>query len=203
MELSRVLMLGLVAVMLLGVLAVVVWIFRIVVQSARGIAQTIGASPAAPLQELGLAVTSDVAGGLGQGEWKGCSVQVGWRMTAAPSVGDFATPPEFSTTVVAFFSRPLGLGISVHEESGAPVCGIAGLDTRLRLSASPTPQAHALLTRWVPHICRGLDAPGRLQITDEHVSVRFEEIVGDKQRLTDALDQMSTLHTALSAVAKT
>ena len=191
MEMSRVLMLGLVAVMLLGFLALVVWIFRVVIQSARGIVQTIGASPAGPLQELGLTVTSDVMGGVGQGQWKGIAVQVGWRMTAPP------VEAEFSTTVVAFFSESLALGIAVHEESGAHPCGIAELDGRLYLSAVPSPRTHGLLTHWAPHIRHVLDAPGRLQITDEHVSIRFEEIVGDKRRLTDALEQASTLHAAL------
>lgn len=193
MEMSRVLMLVVVAAMLLGVLALVVWIFRIVFQSARGIMQTMGASPAGPLRELGLTVTSDVMGGVGQGQWKGIAVQVGWSMTAPPVEADF------STTVVAFFSEPLALGIAVHEQSGAHPCGIPGLDGLLYLSAVPSPRTHGLLAHWAPQIRHVLDAPGRLQITDEHVSIRFEEIVGDKRQLTDALEQVSTLHAALSS----
>lgn len=192
-------MLGLVAVMLLGVLALVVWIFRIVVQTARGVAQTIGASPAEPLRALGLVVTSDAAGGLGQGQWRGVAVQVSWRMTAAPFAGDHTPPPEFTTMVSAYFSHPLALGVSAHEETGAPPCGIAGLDGRLLFSAVPSPRSHARLTRWAADIQRVLDTPGRLHILDEQVSIGFEEIVGDKARLASALEQVTALHGALQS----
>ncbi len=197
MSVSRLLMLGLVAVMLLGVLALVVWVFRVVVQTARGITQTLGASPKEPLEALGFAVTHDVAGGMGQGHWKGTAVQVGWRMTAAPFAGDHTPPPAFTTTVSAFFSQPLALGISVHEETGAPACGIAGLDGRLRLGAAPSPHGHDRLTQGAADILRALDAPGRLQITDQRVSIHFEEIVGEQARLREALEHVTTLHAAL------
>lgn len=197
MDLSRVPILGAAALMLLGMLALVVWIFRAVFQAARGVAQTLGASPAEPLQALGLKVTSDPVGGLGDGHWKGVPVKVAWRMTAAPYAGDFTPPPEFSTTVVAFFDPPLTLGISIDEERGAPACGVPGLDGELRLSEPLSATTHGLLSQWAPHIRHVLDAPGRLQIRDEHVAIGFDEILSDPGLLSAALDHIARLHTGM------
>lgn len=194
MDIGRVLMLGLVGLMLLGVLAIVIWVFRVAFQSARGIAKTVTAAPAEALRQLGFSVVSDAAGGVAEGPWKGVPVKVGWRMTAANFAGDLTPPPEFSTTLVAYFTQPLGLGINVYEETGAPACGIPGLDGHLRLSAALTPHAHGLMTHWAPHIRKVLDAPGRLEITDAYVAINFPDIVGDKNLLSDALENVCTLH---------
>lgn len=190
-------MLGVVALMLLGTLALTVWIFRVVIESTRGLIQTMSASPAGPLQELGLSVTSDVAGGVGQGSWKGTPVRVLWSMTSGPATGEATPPPEFSTSVVTSFTRPLALGITFNEERGAPACGIDEFDGQVRLSGPPSPQTQALLKRWAPQIHEALHAPGRLQITDSHVALTFDEIVDDKQRLIDALDKLSALQEVL------
>lgn len=200
MDIGRVLMLGLVALMLLGILAITVHMFRLVFQGFRGIAKTMVATPAGPLRELGLTVASDVAGGVAEGQWKGIPVKVGWRMDATFG-GDLAPPPEFSTTIVAYFAQPLGLGIRVLEEPGAPACGIPGLDGHLALSEALTPHAHGLMTHWAPHIRKVLDAPGRLQITDEYVAINFPDIVGDKSLLSGALENVCVLHAGIRPVS--
>ena len=190
---SGVLLWIVVGTMLLGMLAVTVWVFSVVFSSAKGIAKTVAGGPESALRGLGLATSSNPAGGSATGHWNGTSVIVRWRMETAGYVGPTAGPPAFTTVVTASYARPLGCGMDASEAPGAAPIGVPGLDGAMTLQATDITRARSLLGGAAGAIGPLLAAPGLLHIGDEAATVLFREIVEDPPRLRTALDHVTYL----------